>query len=83
MVIDNSDTKNKCGMNLLKDNLEAQILEIEAQVKVKNSDISDLESMMNNKVQSFKNDMEQSKKIDGETYEKEKACFDEKLIYLK
>ena len=70
-------------MNLVNYNLEAQILEIEAQVKVKNSDISDLESMMNNKVQSFKNDMEQSKKIDGETYEKEKTGFDEKLIYLK
>ena len=54
-------------MNLVNYNLEAQILEIEAQVKVKNSDISDLESMMNNKVQSFKNDMEQSKKINGET----------------
>ena len=37
-------------MNLVNYNLEAQILEIEAQVKVKNSDISDLESMMNNKV---------------------------------
>ena len=51
MVIDNSDTKNKCGMNLVNDNLETQILEIEAQVKVKNSGISDLESMMNNEVQ--------------------------------
>ena len=30
-------------MNLVNYNLEAQILEIEAQVKVKNSDISDLE----------------------------------------
>ena len=70
-------------MNLVNYNLEAQILEIEAQVKVKNSDISDLESMMNNKVKSFKNDMEQSKKIDGETYEKEKTIFNEKLIYLK
>ena len=57
-------------MNLVNYNLEAQILEIEGQVKVKNSDISDLESMMNNKVQSFKNYMEQSKKIDGETYQK-------------
>ena len=55
-------------MNLVNNNLEAQILEIEAQVKVKNSDISDLESMMNNKVHSFKNDMKQSKKIDGVTY---------------
>ena len=70
-------------MNLVNYNLEAQILEIEAQVKVKNSDISDLESMMNNKVQSFKNDMEQSKKIDGETYEKKKTSFNEKLIHLK
>ena len=71
-------------MNLVNYNLEAQILEIEAQVKVKNSDISDLESMVNNKVQSFKkNDIEQSKKIDGETYEKEKTSFNEKLIYIK
>ena len=70
-------------MNLVNYNLEAQILEIEAQVKVKNSDISDLESMVNNKVQSFKNDMEQSKKIDGETYEEEKTSCNEKLIYLK
>ena len=69
-------------MNLVNYNLEAQILEIEAQVKVKNSGISDLESMMNNKLHSFKNDMEQSKKIDGETYEKEKTSFYEKLIYL-
>ena len=61
-------------MNLVNYNLEAQILEIEAQVKVKNSDISDLESIMNNKVRSFKNDMEQSKKIDGETYGKEKQA---------
>ena len=67
-------------MNLVNYNLEAQILEIEAQVKVKNSGISDLESMMNNKVQSFKNDMEQSKKIDGETYLKEKTSF--KKTYL-
>ena len=70
-------------MNLVNYNLEAQILEIEAQVNVKNSDISDLESMMNNKVQSFENDMEQSKKIYGETYEQEKTTFNEKLIYLK
>ena len=70
-------------MNLVNYNLEAQILEIEAQVKVKNSDISDLESMMNNKLHSFKNDMEQSKKIDGETIEKEKTSLNEKLIYLK
>ena len=70
-------------MDLVNYNLEAQILEIEAQVKVKNSDISDLESMMNNKVQSFKNDMEQSKKIDGETYKKKKTSFNEKLVYLK
>ena len=70
-------------MNLVNYNLETQILGIEAQVKVKNSDISDLESMVNNKVQSFKNDMEQSKNIDGETYEKEKTSFNEKLIYLK
>ena len=70
-------------MNLVNYNLEAQLLEIEAQVKVKNSDISDIESMMNNKVQSFKNDMEQSKKIDGGTYEKEKTSFNKILIYLK
>ena len=70
-------------MNLVNYNLEAQILEIEAQLKVKNSDISDLESMVNNKVQSFKNDMEQSKKIYGETYEKVKTSFNKKLIYLK
>lgn len=67
-------------MNLVNYNLEAQILEIEAQVKVKNSDISDLESMMNNKVQSFKNDMEQSKKIDGETYLKKKTSFNKNLF---
>ena len=46
MVNDNSElkngiTQNKNGMNLLKDNLEAQILEIEAQLKVKSSDICD------------------------------------------
>ena len=69
-------------MDLVNYNLEAQILEIEAQVKAKNSGISDLESMMNNTVQLFKNYMEQSKKIDGETYEKEKTSFNEKLIYL-
>ena len=40
-------------MNLVNYNLEAQILEIEAQVKVKNSDISDLESMVNNKIQLY------------------------------
>ena len=70
-------------MNLVNNNLEAQILDIEAQVKVKNSDISDLESMVNNKVQSFKNDMEQSKKIDGETYEKEKTSFNKKTYLSK
>ena len=70
-------------MNLVNYNLEAQILEIEAQVKVKNSGISDLESMMNDKIQSFKNDMEQSKKIYGEAYENEKTSSNKKLIYLK
>ena len=67
-------TQNKNDTNLLKDILQAQILEIEAQLMVKNSEISDLESMMNPKVQSIKNNIEESKKIDEEIYENRKQA---------
>ena len=56
-------TQNKVGKNMLKDILGAQILEIEAQLKIKNSERSDLESKMNHKVQSFQNDKNPRKKM--------------------
>ena len=73
-------TQNKIYRNLLKDILQAQILESEAQLMVKNSEISDLESMMNPKVQSFKNNIEESKKIDAEMYEKRKQASTKKFL---
>ena len=62
--------------------LQGQILEIEAQVKVKNSDISDLESMVNNKVQSFKKMIWNNQRKQMEKYMKRRNQASTKNLFI-
>jgi len=84
MVIDNSYTKNKCGTNLLNHNLEAQILEIEAQLKVKSSHITDLEAMMNKKFNNLKTIWNNKRKdMEGHMKRKKQASTENLLSKVK